>query len=208
MRRNVPTDSRKLLSTVSVSVLGGEDEAIDLAAEAHDVEPERPLVALGGRGRAGKPSIVISSMLFGSMFSIQPELRYSGERLLGRHAHDVEAQRLRAAVLDAEHRLRGVVEREAVRRREGEAELGMQEAAAAHEAFARVLAVDQAVEAGEILVAVALRRRPARVNWRALATRIVDALRRRRMRRQEVRRARIDAGALRGRRCGVACPSR
>ena len=73
-----------------------------------------------------------------------------GERLLGRHAHDVKAQRLRAAVLDADHRLRGVVERKAVRRGEGEAELGMQEAPAADEAFARILAEDDAVDVGEI----------------------------------------------------------
>ena len=31
--------------------LGGEDEAIDIAAEAHRIEPERPLIALGGGGR-------------------------------------------------------------------------------------------------------------------------------------------------------------
>ena len=54
--------------------------------------------------------MVISSTLLGSMFSIQPEIEIFGQRLLGRHAHHVEPQRLRAAVLDAEHRLRGVVE--------------------------------------------------------------------------------------------------
>ena len=76
-----------------------------------------------------------------------------GERLLGRHAHDVEAKRLAAAVLDAEHGLRGVVEREAVGRGEGEAELRMQEAPAAHKAFARILAIDDAVDIAEIGVA-------------------------------------------------------
>ena len=77
------------------------------------------------------------------------------QRLLGGHAHDVEPQRLLAAFLDAEHRLRGVFQREAFRRGEGEAELGMQEAPAAHEAFARILAVDEPVELREILVLVA-----------------------------------------------------
>ena len=58
-----------------------------------------------------------------------------GQRLLGGHAHHVEPQRLAAAVLDAEHRLRRVVEREAVRRHEGEAEPRMQEAASAHDSL-------------------------------------------------------------------------
>src|SRR4029077_1702532 len=73
-----------------------------------------------------------------------------GEGLLGRHLDGVEAERLVAAVLEAEHRLGGVLQREAFRRREGEAELRMQEAAAAYIAFDRVLAVDEAVEFGEI----------------------------------------------------------
>src|SRR5262249_58657649 len=72
-----------------------------------------------------------------------------------------EPQGLAAALLDAENRLRGVVEHESVRRQEGEAEPGVQEAAAAHKAFARILAIDHAVDAGEIgrLVAFAGARR-------------------------------------------------
>ena len=72
----------------------------------------------------------------------------------------------------------------------------MQEAPAAHEALARVLAIDEPVDHAEIFVAVALARARARVLPR-VGDGIGDALRRRRMRRQEVRRARIDAGALR-----------
>src|SRR5260370_185599 len=66
------------------------------------------------------------------------------------HGPGIEPRGLAAAPLDAENRLRGVVEHESLRRQEGEAEPWMQEAAAAHEAFARVLAVDHAVDAGEI----------------------------------------------------------
>jgi hypothetical protein len=79
-----------------------------------------------------------------------------GERLACGHAHHIEAKRLIAAILDAQHRLRGVVESEAVGRHEREAELGMQEPPAARIAFARVLAVDHAVDRGEIGVAVAI----------------------------------------------------
>src|SRR5262249_481603 len=35
--------------------LGGEDEAIDVAAEPHRIEPKRPLVALGHCGRRRQP---------------------------------------------------------------------------------------------------------------------------------------------------------
>ena len=112
-----------------------------------------------------------------------------GQRLLGGHAHHVEPQRLAAAVLDAEHRLRRVVEREAVRRHEGEAEPRMQEAASAHEAFARILAVEHAVDAGEIDRAVALAGAgPAELAGVDLG--VAHALGRRRMRRQEIGHAR------------------
>ena len=121
-----------------------------------------------------------------------------GERLLGRHAHHVEAHRLAAAFLDAEHRLRGVVEGEALRRQEGEAEPGMQEAAAAHEAFARVFAVDHAVDAGEIGRLVALAG-AGRGELAGVGLRILDALGRGRMRGEEIGRARIDAASARSR---------
>src|SRR5260221_3766398 len=51
-----------------------------------------------------------------------------------------------AAVLHAKYRLRCVVERIALGRREGEAELRMQEPPSAHKAFARVFPENQPVE--------------------------------------------------------------
>ena len=78
----------------------------------------------------------------------------------------------------------------------------MQEAAAAHEAFARILAIDDVVDGGEIGLAVAL----AAFGRGVLpggGLRVLHALRRRRMRRQEVLRARIERG-LAGLQFGVA----
>ena len=157
------------------AMFGGEDEAVDVAAEANGVEPEIPLIALGGRGGAGEA--VDGDVLDGRGVDVLDPAggEIGGKRLLGRHAHDVEPQRLAAAVLDAEHRLRGVVEGEALRRGESEAELRMQEAAAAHEAFARILAEDDAVDVGEIGVlgplAPAVAGGP--LYWRALASALV-----------------------------------
>src|SRR2546430_300908 len=141
--------------------LGGEDEAIDVASEPHRIEPKHPLIALGGRGRRRQP--VDDDLLDGFEVDVLDPagVEVNRERLFRGHAHDIEPQGLAAALLDAENRLRGVVEHESLRRQEGEAEPWMQEAAAAHEAFARVLAVDHAVDAGEIgrLVAFASARR-------------------------------------------------
>ena len=115
------------------------------------------------------------------------------ERLLGRHPHDVEAHRLRAALAHADHRLRGVVEREAFRRLEGEAELRMQEAPAADKAFAGIFAIDDVVDRGEIGLAVALAAFRRGVLPRD-GLRILHALGRCRMRREEILRARIERG--------------
>ena len=119
------------------------------------------------------------------------------QALFGRDAHNVEPQRLSAALLDAEHGLRGVVERESLGRHEGEAELGMQEAPAAHEAFARILAVGETVDRRKIrgLVAVAGARRRVLAG---IGLRILDPIRRGRMRGQEIEQAWIGAGAARG----------
>ena len=51
IRRNVEMNSRKARSADSVACLGSKDEAINIVLEAHDVEPKRPFVILGGRGR-------------------------------------------------------------------------------------------------------------------------------------------------------------
>ena len=72
----------------------------------------------------------------------------------------------------------------------------MQELPPAHEALARVLAEHDAVEVGEILVLLALAGARSGELPR-VGDRVGDAFRRRRMRRQEVRRARVDAGVLR-----------
>ena len=102
-----------------------------------------------------KPLIVTSSTEPSSIFSIQPAFEIIGQLLVGGNAHDIEPQREFAAVLHAEHRLRRVLEHEAFGRGEGEAELRMQEAPAAHEAFARVLAIDQPVDLAQIFRALA-----------------------------------------------------
>ena len=72
----------------------------------------------------------------------------------------------------------------------------MQEAPAAHETFARVLAEDDAVDAGKIgaLVAPGIGRGSAELA--GIGERVADPLGRRRMRRQEIRRPRIDGTAL------------
>src|SRR6516225_10351391 len=60
------------------------------------------------------------------------------------------AAALAAAALDAEHGPSGVVERKALRRGKSEAQLGMEKTAAADETFARILAIDETVDVGEI----------------------------------------------------------
>src|SRR5215472_8488916 len=125
--------------------LGGEDEAIDVASEPHRIEPKHPLVALGGRGRRRQPVDDGVPDRFGVDVLDPAGAEVIRERLFRGHAHDIEPQSLAAAILDAENRLPGVVEHESLRREEGKTEPGVQEAAAAYEAFARVLAVDYAV---------------------------------------------------------------
>src|SRR5690606_13520627 len=116
------------------------------------------------------------------------------QRLIGRHPHDVEAHRLLATATHADHRLRGVVQRVALRRLEGEAELGVQEAPATDKALAGVLAVDQLVDRSEISVALtALLARRGELPGNGPG--VLDALGRRRMRRQEILAARIETAA-------------
>ena len=78
----------------------------------------------------------------------------------------------------------------------------MQEAPAAHKAFARVFAIDDVVDRGEIGFAVALAAFGRGVLPRRVL-RVLHALGRRRMRRQEILRARIERG-LAGLHRGVA----
>src|SRR6516162_6483971 len=171
--------------------LGGEDEAIDVAPEPHRIEPKHPLVALGGCGRRRQP--VDDGLLDGFGVDVLDPAggQVIRERLFRGHAHDIEPQGLAAAFLDAENRLRGVVEHESLRRQEGETEPGVQETAAAHEALARVLAVDHAVDAGEIggLIAFA---GAGRVELAGARLRVPDALGGRGMGGEEIGRARGD----------------
>ena len=113
--------------------------------------------------------------------------------MFGRHADDVEAHRLTAAVAHANHGLGGVVQREGFRRLEGEAEFWMQEAPAAHKAFAGVFAVDDVVDRGEIGFAVAVAALGRSVLPR-IGLRVLHPLGRRRMRGEEILRARIERG--------------
>src|SRR5262249_51079686 len=150
------------------------------------VEPEVPLVALGGRGGAGEA--VDGDLFDGAGIDVLDPARRQifGKLLLGGHAHNVEPQRLAPAVFDPEHGLRGVVEVETFGRREGKAEPRMQEAAPAHEAFARVLAEYDAVDAGEVRVLVAATARGRGIELTRVGERIADPLRRCRMRREEI----------------------
>src|SRR5262245_45751929 len=130
--------------------LGCKDEAINVGAEAHGVDAEGPLLAPGDRSRRCEAvDAEILDVLRIDAFDPAGGQIF-GQPLIGGNAHDVEPQGLAAAFLDAQNRLRGVVEDEALRRHEGEAELGMEETAAAREAFAWILAVDKAVDGGEI----------------------------------------------------------
>src|ERR1700734_1648149 len=106
-------------------MLGGENETVNIAAEADGVKPKTPQVALGRRRGAGKA--IDGGLLDGRPVDVLDPARSQvvGERLLRRHTHNVEPKGLAAAALDAEHGLRGIVEREAVRRGKREAELGV-----------------------------------------------------------------------------------
>ena len=123
----------------------------------------------------------------------------SGERLLRRYPHDIEPQRLTAATLDAEDGLRRVVESETFRCGKGKAKPGMQEAAAAHKAFARVLAEHDAVDAVEISVLVLAEngsRRGRAVILTGIGNGVGNPLGRCRVRRQEVGSARVDGAGI------------
>ena len=160
--------------------LGGEDEAIDVAAEAQGKQPERPLLAFGGRGRHRK-AVDLEFLDAAGIDILDPaRLEIICQRLFGRHADKIEAHGLAAAVLEAKHRLRRIVEREAGRRREGEAKLGMLETPAAGETFARVFAINNAIEIGEVVGAVALAgARPGKLA--GIRQRVLHPLGRRRM---------------------------
>ena len=69
----------------------------------------------------------------------------------------------------------------------------MQESPPAHEAFARILAINNVVDGGQVGFAVAFAALGRDILPSAVL-RVLDPLRRRRMRRQEVLRARIDRG--------------
>src|SRR5208282_4658985 len=131
-------------------VLGRIDEAVDVAAEANGVEPEVPLIALGG-GRRAREAVDGDILDSGGVDLLDPAGgQIGGKRLLRGHAHNIQPQCLAAAALDAENGLRRVIEGEALGGSKGKAEPRMQEAAAADEAFARIFAEHDAVDAGEI----------------------------------------------------------
>src|SRR3569832_19033 len=190
-----PAERRHRLSERAVGLRRAlarrKDEAIDVAAVADHVEPERPAFAVGERGR--RREAVDRAFLHAALVDVLHPARREvcAERLLRRHADDVEAQRLSAAVLQAEHGFGSVGEREACRRGEGEAELGMHEAAAAHEAFARIFAKDHAVERGEVVGAVALALRAGTAEMTRYEDGVLDAVGRRRMRREVVYEPRV-----------------
>ena len=144
------------------------------------------------RGADRREAELVLDTPAGAVAPGQAAVLYDGERLLGGHPHHIEPQRLAAALLHPQNGLGGVIEREALRCHEGKAELGMQEVAAAHQAFARIVAVDHAVDGGEIRLPLALAgaRRPELARARL---RVLDPLGRRRMAGEKVGRARLGA---------------
>ena len=181
----------KCLIDLRRHLLGREDEAIDVAAEPHREQPERPLVALGGRGRGREA--VDGELLDGLAVDVLDPagVEIGRQRLLGGHSHDIEPQRLAAALLDAENGLRRVVEDKSLRRHEGERKPRMQEAAATHKSFARVFAVRYAVNRGEIGAPVAFAH-SRRAELARAGLGVPHTLGRCRMRGQEVGRAVVD----------------
>ena len=117
--------------------------------------------------------------------SIQPEpiALVDGGRIRDRDA--VEAQSLAARFPDADQRGRLVVEREALRRLEGETEFWMNEGVVAHHALRRIVAEGEAVDGGEIRVAPGFAG-PRRAELARFGDRLRDALGRRGMRRHHI----------------------
>ena len=148
------------------------------------------MIAAGGGGRR-REAVDADILCRGPVYILHPAgIEIVTERLLRRHAHDIEAYRLRAAVANAHHGLRGVLQHIAFGHLEREAELRMQEAAAAHKSLARVFAINEIIDGREIAVPIAFDGFGRRILPR-IRLRVLHALGRRRMRREEIQRARI-----------------
>ncbi len=146
-RRKLLTASREMLVDLRRLVLCGEDEAIDFAAEADRIKAKAPRIAIAPLPVTPSKAVDLDLFDRGGIDILDPARLQIIRSASGRRdAHDIETQGEVAAILDAEHRLRRVLQDEAIRRGEGETELRMHETASAHEAFARVLAIGQSVE--------------------------------------------------------------
>src|SRR6202022_738408 len=156
---------------------GCENEAVDVGAEAQRIDLELPLIAM--RGCGGRRKTVDGQILGGSLVDIfhPAGIEIVSERLLRRHPHDIEAHRLRAALAHADYGLRGVVEVEVFRCGEGETEFWMQEAPAANESLARILAIADVVDFLHVSFAIAFAALGGGVLPR-IGLRILDPLRR------------------------------
>ena len=133
--------------------MGGEDQPIDAPVEPDRAEPEAPLLALRDRDRHRQVA-VLDRLDRTRLHAVDPaggERGLQSGRIAGLDA--VEPQRLRAALADADQRRALVFQREPVRRLEGEAELGMQEAAPEREPLRGIVAEGDAVDRAEISVA-------------------------------------------------------
>ena len=139
-----------------IEPMRGEDEPVHrVVLERDDGEPEVPLARAGRSGDGGQ---AIDVELFDRAFHKPvdpPGADVVFERCPVRQRDAVEAQSLRAAVLHAQHRLRRILEDEPVRRREGEAELGLDEPATADRPLGRIVAEHHSVDRREIGLAVA-----------------------------------------------------
>src|SRR6202011_5418318 len=117
---------------------GRKNEAIDLRPQPDGAETEAPLFALRDGRRRGEV-VDLQRLDGGGLQSVDParsDRRLEPGRLIDIDA--VEPQRLRAAIADAYQRQGLVFEHETLRRRKGEAELGMHEARAAHQTLGRI----------------------------------------------------------------------
>ena len=160
-------------------------QTIELVADLDDGELEVPFA--GARaGDDGRQAVDLDAPHRGAQQTVDPaRLDIGLERLAGRRAHAVEPQRLVVAFLHAEHGLARVLEQEALRRGEGEAQPRMREFAAAHEAFIGIVAESEAGDRGEIAGAIA-RSDAGRADLPRRGDRLGDAIGRRGMRRQYV----------------------
>ena len=127
MRRNEWIEAHEPRVDGGREGVGGENQPEKPAVQTNGAEAEAPLLALGDGGRGIEAGDLLG-LDRGRLDAVDPA---RGDRARDRRGlpdrDAVEAQRLAARFADADQRRRLVLERKAVGRLEGEAELGMNE---------------------------------------------------------------------------------